>query len=352
MRRNSFNQTKASRGNGAKSKGPNSKAGKRKSAKNALKDGVFSRGVVIENLGEKQEEFDKVKKLFWNFFRPSNSLEDVLVSDFVENWWRRERVRRAEELELQNRLELDQLKHDLSRSDEVERLRLRFAVLFREYSIGAKFKAAHEIPPELQQVRQDLASTAVGIDFLLLLLKLIAPSPEDAGILSPRRKALLNVISGFGHEGTCASLVLDSVGEISRERAAKAWASKNQIQSQRPPASEAEKKNQGEAIRSARELPPELISRHIEMIIDQLNERKRHLQIMQESEWPNRMATAMVDARISERFWRAETQAERRMYRALWALGAMRSHSPSDLPPAKPKLRAEPEQPKSGSEET
>ena len=55
----------------------------------------------------------------------------MLDSDFVENWWRRERVRREEELELQNRLELFQLEDDLRRSDKVERLRLRFAVLFR-----------------------------------------------------------------------------------------------------------------------------------------------------------------------------------------------------------------------------
>jgi len=341
--------TQASRGNGAKSKGPNSKAGKSKSAKNALKDGVFSRGVVIETLGEKREDFEKAKKSFWDFFQPSNSLEEMLVWDFVDNWWRRERVRRAEELELQNRLELGQLKDDLRRSDEVERLRLRFAVLFRDYLIGARFKAAHEIPSDLQKVRQELASTALGIDFLLLLVKMIAPSPEDTGILTPRRRALLNVISGLGDEGTSAALVLDPVGEISRERAAKARASKDQIQSQRSTASEAEMKNQGEAIRLAPELPSEFISTHIDIVIDQLNQRKRHLQMMQEGEWANRMATAMVDPRTSERFWRAETQAERRMYRALSALAAMRSQSPSELPPAKPKLQAEPEQPQSES---
>ena len=131
MPRNSPKQTKASRENGAKSKGPKSKTGKSKAAQNSVKDGVFSRGVVIEPLGEKREDLESVKKWFWDFFQPSNSVEQMLVSDFVENWWRRERVRREEELELQNRLELFQLEDDLRRSDKVERLRLRFAVLFR-----------------------------------------------------------------------------------------------------------------------------------------------------------------------------------------------------------------------------
>ena len=106
MPRNSPKQTKASRENGAKSKGPKSKTGKSKAAQNSVKDGVFSRGVVIERLGEKREDLESVKKWFWDFFQPSNSVEQMLVSDFVENWWRRERVRREEEPELQNRLEL------------------------------------------------------------------------------------------------------------------------------------------------------------------------------------------------------------------------------------------------------
>jgi len=131
MPRNSPKQTKASRENGAKSKGPKSKTGKSKAAQNSVKDGVFSRGVVIERLGEKREDLESVKEWLWDFFQPSNSVEQMLVSDFVENWWRRERVRREEELELQNRLELFQLEDDLRRSDKVERLRLRFAVLFR-----------------------------------------------------------------------------------------------------------------------------------------------------------------------------------------------------------------------------
>jgi hypothetical protein len=196
-----------------------------------------------------------------------------------------------------------------------------------------------------------LASTALGIDFLLLLLKMITPSHEDKGVLTSRRRALLDVISGLGGEGTSAALVLDPVGEISRERAAKARASKDQTQSQPSSTSESDNISQGEALRSDRELSSEFMSVDVGIVADQLQERKSKLHTIQEGERAKHMAMAMVDPRTSERFSRAETQAERRMYRALSALAAMRSQSPSDLlPPAKPKLQAEPEQPQSESD--
>ena len=165
-------------------------------------------------------------------------------------------------------------------------------------------------------------------------------SLEETGELSPRQNALLEVISGFGSEGSSAVLVTDPVGEIFRARAAKAQASEDPIQSQRSSTSESDKKTQEEAIPSSHEVPSQLTSGHIDIIVDQLNERKRKLQMIQEGERANRMAMAMVDPSTSERFSRAETQAERRMYRALSALATMRSQTfPDLLPSGKPKLQ-------------
>jgi hypothetical protein len=132
-----------------------------------------------------------------------------------------------------------------------------------------------------------LASTALGIDFLLLLLKMITPSHEDKGVLTSRRRALLDVISGLGGEGTSAALVLDPVGEISRERAAKARASKDQTQSQPSSTSESDNISQGEALRSDRELSSEFMSVHVGIVADQLQERKRKLHTIQEAKGPS-----------------------------------------------------------------
>jgi hypothetical protein len=84
MRVNSPKQTKASRANGSKSKGPNSKAGKSKAAQNAIQDGVFARQVVIEQLGEKQAQFEQTKKLLWDFFQPSNTVVELTTTDRKE----------------------------------------------------------------------------------------------------------------------------------------------------------------------------------------------------------------------------------------------------------------------------
>jgi hypothetical protein len=59
MRVNSPKQAKASRENGAKSRDPKSQAATSKSAQNAIHGGIFSRQVVVEQLGEKQADFDE-----------------------------------------------------------------------------------------------------------------------------------------------------------------------------------------------------------------------------------------------------------------------------------------------------
>src|SRR3954469_19777942 len=102
-RASSPKQSEASRANGSKSKGPKSVAGKSKVAQNATREGLFSRQVVIEQLGEKQSDFDDLKEQLWDSLQPTNALEEMLVQDFLENWWRRERIRRAETAELRTR---------------------------------------------------------------------------------------------------------------------------------------------------------------------------------------------------------------------------------------------------------
>src|SRR6202521_5106549 len=105
MRINSPKQTQASRENGAKSKGVKSPRGKNRVRRNALKDGLFSKDIVIESVGERKEDFERLKKEMWDLFQPASALEEMLVADIVENWWRRQRVRRAESADLKNRLD-------------------------------------------------------------------------------------------------------------------------------------------------------------------------------------------------------------------------------------------------------
>jgi len=51
----------ANRANAAKSSGPKSAAGKQESRLNALKDGVYSKEVVVTAVGESAKEFERFR---------------------------------------------------------------------------------------------------------------------------------------------------------------------------------------------------------------------------------------------------------------------------------------------------
>ena len=216
MRINSPKQTKASRRNGAKTEGPKSKEGKSTSAQNAIQDGLFSRQVVIQQLGEQQEDYDEAKKLLWQFLKPSNILEEMLATDYMENWWRRERIRRAEREELEFRLDSLQMKSNLRRSDEVTALRSRFWVLFAKYS-GAfqagSLDAVEDISEKLESVRHRLASTSLGVNFLVGVLRSLQVTAKNKGVLSDENVCLLKACCGFGSESTDRCLKVNLINK-------------------------------------------------------------------------------------------------------------------------------------------
>ena len=148
QRENSPVQAEAGRTNRSRPAGPTSDEGKRRSSRNATHDGIFSRRAVIQELGEKQEEFDSLKASYLDLFEPANCFEEQLAIDVVENLWRRDRVRRAQDQELRSRLEAEQLQDDLKRADDLEKLRHRFLVLFEDYVSGLDTPGLH-IPPRL-----------------------------------------------------------------------------------------------------------------------------------------------------------------------------------------------------------
>src|SRR5215831_1884639 len=170
MRINTLKQTQASRTNGAKSKGAKSSRGKNRVRLNALKDGLFANDIVIESLGERNEDFQRFKKKLWDQFQPTNPLKESLVSDFVENWWRRQRVRRAESADLKNRLDTLWIRDRLRRSDEIETLKLPFFDLLRKYVIAVSsqpFQDTSAITAKLEEVRLQLSGTSLGVEFLI-----------------------------------------------------------------------------------------------------------------------------------------------------------------------------------------
>ena len=157
MRINSPKQSKASRKNGSKSKGPKSPTGKKKASQNAIQDGVFSRQVIIEKLGEEKAEFEALKKRLQAFFQPSNVVEEMLVADFIENWWRRERIRRAEAVELRNRLACLSMRNNLRRIDGPPQV--TFLACLPQLSPGFKSSGTGKDSPYHGRVRRHPGAT-------------------------------------------------------------------------------------------------------------------------------------------------------------------------------------------------
>jgi len=57
-------------------------------ALNALKHGLFSQEIIIESAGERLEDFEQIKKKIWDDYQPVGAMEEILVTDIIENAWR------------------------------------------------------------------------------------------------------------------------------------------------------------------------------------------------------------------------------------------------------------------------
>lgn len=93
---NSSEQSKAeiSQQNGANSRGPTSSEGLRRSSKNAMKLGLFSRRSVID--GESEEEFRELFQLLVEELEAEGILETHFVDQIAHAMWRKRRLGRAE----------------------------------------------------------------------------------------------------------------------------------------------------------------------------------------------------------------------------------------------------------------
>lgn len=87
-------QTVANRKNALQSRGPKTEEGKAVVSKNALKHGILSRHVVLEN--EDKGEFRAVREAFRADLKPVGVVEEMLVERIVTSYWRLQRVLVAE----------------------------------------------------------------------------------------------------------------------------------------------------------------------------------------------------------------------------------------------------------------
>ena len=87
-------QREANRRNAQLSTGPTTPEGKQTASQNALKLGLTSRQLIIP--GEFQSDYDTLEASLINDWQPANGQESALVQAIAVNYWRLQRVRRAE----------------------------------------------------------------------------------------------------------------------------------------------------------------------------------------------------------------------------------------------------------------
>ena len=78
--------------------GPRTAAGKRRSSRNALKNGLFSRAPILE--GESRAELDTLLKGLWEYWQPQGTLEEAQVGYLARLLWRQRRFLEAGSAEI------------------------------------------------------------------------------------------------------------------------------------------------------------------------------------------------------------------------------------------------------------
>jgi hypothetical protein len=226
VRKNSEKQSAASVTNGNKSLGPTSPEGKEQSKLNALKNGLFSRDIVVAAAGEVVEDFELLKEAVFGSVQPGDAVDVMLAEDLVENWWRRQRVRRSQTAELNSRLENLKMHQRFLLSDEIEALKLRFVLLVERCQVtNCSTPDPNEIAIELEKARSELAATSLGLEFLIEKVEAVKLEVESRGQMSDASLGLLRACIGLTHDFT---LFLTEVNRFNKTESAKATAGESE----------------------------------------------------------------------------------------------------------------------------
>src|SRR6266436_588897 len=85
-----INQVSASRANGARSLGPVTPEGKKRSLMDGVRHGLLARCVVLDN--ESRDCFDQVVTQYLECFRPANDVELGMIEEMIAAFWRQRRA--------------------------------------------------------------------------------------------------------------------------------------------------------------------------------------------------------------------------------------------------------------------
>ncbi|MGA8540004.1 MAG: hypothetical protein WB566_10925, partial [Terriglobales bacterium] len=246
----------------------------------------------------------------------------------VENFWGRQRVRKARSASLQNHLENLAANDFYQRSDEIAPVRARFQSWLQRLKSTTASTAPgdlNQIVSELGNARSQLASTALGLELLISEVNRIKMEADSAGQISPASEAVLRACACSMDESVVYCLGINLVAKKQSAKAAeRAQASQSSTGSTKENESQKPEDEQSRSEKAEEQFAAEecrdLLVCTIESVARRLSQRKQHIEKSQgQASW----ATAvLLDERTSERFERAEARYHARLYRAMAALQA------------------------------
>jgi hypothetical protein len=328
VRINSERQTEASRVNGSKSNGPKSIEGRNKVRLNAVRDGLYSNETVIEILGESREEFEELKDAFWNYFQPADAVTEMLVGELIATVRRRKRLRRVEATEIDNRLKAARMRQEIKRSDELKSLKDRLL----ELAIGLshhrtdKPSERHSDKLKLEQVCLELASSSRGVEFLLEEMENVESAAYYDGELSEHQ---LLVLSSFLGISSWSATSFNMHNELAKKelRTMKEEEERESSAQDESEGTQPRKRKKGHRYFVKRCGWSRILSSEIHDVISELKTRKKMLTAAESAEAMTEAVGTILPADAFDRIGRAEAAIERRQYRALTMLLALRGDS-------------------------
>jgi hypothetical protein len=138
----SLRRIKASRANGARSKGPVTPEGKQRSALNARRHCLLSRIVVID--GEKEENFQELLTQHVDRLQPADGVEYALVEEMASAYWRLHRNWAIEKRMIDNQVREER------GCDNID----CFVAAFRTLSMGTAFPLLQRYETRLHNMYQ------------------------------------------------------------------------------------------------------------------------------------------------------------------------------------------------------
>lgn len=328
--RSSPKRREISRRNGAKSKGPKSTAGKQRVRLNAIGDALYAKDVVVEKAGENFEEFNRVRDRMLKIFRPE-PMAEIFFDDFMQNWWRRQRVRRAETLSLQR--DPSNLRARLERMNEVQRCSFRLSDLLVRMTLEMSSDPLSLIS-ELEDCRVQLSRSSEGLAELQRIFKSVELDVHRTGKLSRRTYIILGACFGFNSDFSAACI---NVGSLETTNAPSQQTANNsgsfngpaKIEKQEStPFPTSDTRGQDSKSRTVKDINGETnrateLSKMVRQGSKLLGSSRLLLSRIEEREATvNRAARRVAPDAGADRYSRAETMYERRMHRAFMLYAA------------------------------